>query len=129
MVFSGKFYIQNILLCIFLTVFEAGIAKNQNFGDNSFFFKLKFHCNLKWRSKIFCTIWEAENFFRVIFCGDKYVEKISTNLGGGSGVQLCSLDVELLRFVKEKRKFPVVLTRLGSILRSSEGEVSLFSLV
>ena len=80
---------------IFLIEFKAGIAKNQNFGDNSFF-KLNFHCNLKWRSKIFYTIWGAENFYRVIFWGDKYVEKISENLGRASGVQLCSLDMELL---------------------------------
>ena len=38
--------------------------------------------NLKWRSKISYTIWGAENFCRAIFCADKYVEKISANLGG-----------------------------------------------
>ena len=46
------------------------------------FFKWNFHCNLKWRSKILYTIWGAENFFWVIFLGEKYVEKISANLGG-----------------------------------------------
>ena len=83
---------ENIFLGIFLTEFEAGIAKNQNFGDNRFFFKLNFHCSLKWRSKIFYIIWGAENFFRVIFWGDKYVEKVSANLGG-VGCTTCSLDV------------------------------------
>ena len=73
---------EKIFFVIFLTEFEAGIAKNQNFGDNSFFFKLNFRCNLKWCSKIFYTIWGAENFFRVIFWGEKYVEKNSANLGG-----------------------------------------------
>ena len=47
-----------------------------------FFLKLNFHCNLKCRSKIVYTIWENEKFFWVIFLGEKYVEKISANLGG-----------------------------------------------
>ena len=38
MVFSGKFYMENIFLGIFLTKFKTGIAKNQNFGDNNFFY-------------------------------------------------------------------------------------------
>ena len=80
-VFIGKFYTENIFLDIFLTKFEAGIAKNQNFGDNSFF-KLNVHCNLKCRSKIFCTIWGAENLCRVIFKADKHVDKITANSGG-----------------------------------------------
>ena len=37
-VFSGKFFMENIFLGIFFDEFETGIAKNQNFGDSSFFF-------------------------------------------------------------------------------------------
>ena len=60
-----------------------------------FFFKLNIHCNLKWRSKIFYTIWGAENFCKVIFWGDKMWTKFQ-QIWEGSGIQLCSLDVELL---------------------------------
>ena len=50
--FSGKFYMENIFLGIFLTKFEARIAKNRNFGDNSFFL-----------NEIFIVTWNgAKNF-------------------------------------------------------------------
>ena len=60
MVFSGKFYMENIFLGIFLTKFEAGIAKNQNFGDNIFFL-----------NEIFIITWNLGSWkiFWVIFSG------------------------------------------------------------
>ena len=44
-VFSEKFYIENVFLGIFLTEFGAGTAKYQNLGDNIFFIFQIFNSN------------------------------------------------------------------------------------
>ena len=73
-VFSRKFYIENIFFGIFLTEFEAGTAKYQNFSNNIFFiFKIFIYFQF---SEIFNTIWGAENFCEVIFWGNKYMKNI-----------------------------------------------------
>ena len=61
-------------------------------------------------TKIFYTIWVAENFFRVIFWGDKCMEKISANLGGvGYATLLTWREITLLAYYS--------MTKIYSTLR------------
>ena len=95
MVFSGKFYMENIFLGIFLNKIKAGIAKNQNFGDNSFFLNEIFIVTWNGAQKFYTPSGELKIFFESYFWGKSMWKKFQP-IWKGSGVQLCSLDVELL---------------------------------
>ena len=79
-VFSGKFYIEQVFLGSFLTEFGAGTAKYQNFSENIFFI---FYISIvTWNcAQKFPIPFGSENFCEVLCWSDKYRKIYSANLG------------------------------------------------
>ena len=88
---------------IFFTKFKAGIAKNQNFGDNSFFENEIFIVTWNGAQKFYTPSGELKIFFESYFWVKNMWKKFQP-IWKGSGVQLCSLDMELLKLKNYKNE-------------------------